>query len=284
MLGGAKGTEGADLVRKQDPFVAWSAVTNQLKDAATALISTKPALWAMDAAATSLANMAKTFQSGKVPENTNLGRAIKPQTPEERTELNRQDNEKRELEELNARLYGRDDDQSNGAHYMRLKRFDAQMDLQAARMREDSGVFGKSGEILPPFSDEELQRLRDSHVPLPTADPRRMRGGQRIPFPMSDPRKVDGEMTSGLPPVQTLEGGAPIQATLTGSAEVTGVVTIKNIVEAGSGLLKILSDVQQVTAALSGHLLANGPGSAGRSSPDAAAPARPSTGSPFSGY
>jgi hypothetical protein len=138
-------------------------------------------------------------------------------------------------------------------------------------------------------------------IPLPMSDPRRGADGERIPFPMPDPRKssdyippglplpdrarmrdgvpmpflVSPEHSSagGLPPAQGV-GGANVQATLNGSAEVTGEVTVKNIVEAGSGLLRIVSELQQLKASLYGRLNPNGPGSVGISSPDASAPPR----------
>jgi hypothetical protein len=103
-----------------------------------------------------------------------------------------------------------------------------------------------------------------------------MRGGASIPgvpLPMADPRKTFSEM----PPVQTLEG-ANVQATLTGSAEVSGEVTVKNEVTASSTLIAIVESVKSLSAKLQGTLNANGPGSLGHSSPDAAAAPAPSTG------
>jgi hypothetical protein len=43
MLQGAKGTEGADIARSQDPYVALAGLTTQAKDLATAFIGTKEA-------------------------------------------------------------------------------------------------------------------------------------------------------------------------------------------------------------------------------------------------
>jgi hypothetical protein len=134
-------------------------------------------------------------------------------------------------------------------------------------------------------------------IPLPMSDPRRGGDGERIPFPMSDPRKSadyippalpvpdrarmrDGvpmpflaspehSSAGGLPPAQGV-GGATVQANVTG--DLTGELTVKNIVEAGSGLLRIVSEIQELKASLYGHINTNGPGSTGKSSPDAAAP------------
>lgn len=62
-----------------------------------------------------------------------------------------------------------------------------------------------------------------------------------------------------------------VTAQLTGSAEVTGEATITVRVEAGSELLRAVEGAKSA-ARLSGQLNANGPGSTGRSSPDAGAP------------
>ena len=59
-----------------------------------------------------------------------------------------------------------------------------------------------------------------------------------------------------------------VKAELTGSAEVKGEATVIVRIEAGSELLRAVSDAR-ATAKLSGQLNANGPGSTGKSSPDA---------------
>ncbi|MBR0871203.1 phage tail tape measure protein [Bradyrhizobium tropiciagri] len=74
-------------------------------------------------------------------------------------------------------------------------------------------------------------------------------------------------------------GDKSVQAELTGSAEVQGEVTVKNVVEAGSELLRIVQQMQTLSVQVRGQLNANGPGSVGRSSPDAAAPAPAHVGS-----
>jgi hypothetical protein len=74
-----------------------------------------------------------------------------------------------------------------------------------------------------------------------------------------------------MPPVQSLEG-ATVQAALTGSAEVHREVQGTWIVQAGSELIRIVENVKRMAVSLQGHLDANGPGSTGKSFPDAAAP------------
>lgn len=71
--------------------------------------------------------------------------------------------------------------------------------------------------------------------------------------------------------MQSLEG-ANVQATLTGSADVNGQVEVDVKVEAGSTLIAIEQSVKSLIAYVKGSLSPNGPGSTGRSSPDAEAP------------
>jgi len=61
----------------------------------------------------------------------------------------------------------------------------------------------------------------------------------------------------------------PVQATLTGSADVRGEVTGKFEVTAS---LQMVESDKTLTTQLRGTLQSTGPGSAGRSSPDATAP------------
>jgi hypothetical protein len=74
-----------------------------------------------------------------------------------------------------------------------------------------------------------------------------------------------------MPPVQPLDA-APTKVDVTGT--VGGELNGKIVIEDGTGLLKIKSDLNQVIK-LVGSLLggghSNGPGSAGHSSPDAGA-------------
>jgi hypothetical protein len=264
LLAGAKGTEAADNLKRQDPFVAWEGVTNQMKDAAAALISIKPAMDAMNAAANSFSNMARTFQTGEVPKNTNLGRIIAAynEPVEDINERNRVDSLKTRQREVAERLRqgGYSDSVTRD---MRLKDFELRSGIDAANNYDSQP---------PIFSQDELDRWQEiDREHRRGAALSGMRGGASIPgvpLPMADPRKTFGEM----PPVQSLEG-ATVQATLTGSAEVSGEVTGKFEVTAGSALIAIVESVKTLTTKLQGTLNANGPGSLGHSSPDAAAPA-----------
>jgi hypothetical protein len=70
----------------------------------------------------------------------------------------------------------------------------------------------------------------------------------------------------------------PVTATLVGSAEVSGEAEVKVVVEAGSSLLQVVEQARRINMDLRGSVNANGPGSAGKSSPDASAPATGASG------
>lgn len=137
------------------------------------------------------------------------------------------------------------------------------------------------------FSEEEIQKWREmplppGSVPMPMGDPRKRPG--YAPMPSADPRKQG--YGSDMPPVQPLDDvvsaikGMDVKAELTGSAEVKGETEVKVVVEAGSELLRIVDNIKSAVANLAGRLTANGPGSTGKSSPDAA-PSSLNTGMPM---
>lgn len=139
----------------------------------------------------------------------------------------------------------------------------------------------------PIFTEAEIQKLRETslkdlgeRVPTPLGDPRKTKGF--APMPASDPRKQG--FGSELPPVQGLDlanalSKANVEAKLTGEAEVKGQTEVKVTVEASSEFLRIVDSVKTGIVNLNGKLRANGPGSTGISSPDAA-PASVGTGAP----
>ncbi|UQR67360.1 phage tail tape measure protein [Bradyrhizobium sp. C-145] len=102
--------------------------------------------------------------------------------------------------------------------------------------------------------------LPPGSFPLPARDPRKRPG--YVPEPVADPRKQG--YGSEMPPVQPLEVKTDVTGTVEGKAE----VIVK--VEAGSELLRIVDNVKNAVANLAGKIAANGPGSTGKSSPDAA--------------
>jgi hypothetical protein len=61
----------------------------------------------------------------------------------------------------------------------------------------------------------------------------------------------------------------PEKVEITGSGEVSGEVVVTHKFEAGDGLLKMIKDQNDIIAKISGRLNITGPGSVGKSSPDA---------------
>lgn len=132
------------------------------------------------------------------------------------------------------------------------------------------------------------------HVPLPLADPRG-RPTTAIPSPAAAATDPNAEwwarnriqlptpsaptpgVTMSVTPQQWQDivaagAQAPVTAQLTGSAEVHGETTLKVEVTTSSELLRIVDSMKTLPQRLMGSLNANGPGSLGKSSPDAAAP------------
>jgi len=101
----------------------------------------------------------------------------------------------------------------------------------------------------------------------------RRRGGMTEAF-NSDRARLGLPSLGAAPAWPAMIGGGhiPTPAQLTGSAEVHGEASIKVEVQASSSLLQIVETMRQVPIGLSGMYNANGPGSVGKSSPDAAAP------------
>jgi hypothetical protein len=174
-------------------------------------------------------------------------------------ETNRRDVMKRQLSEADEKL-------RQGGYGDAVTR---QMRMRAFELRSGIDASNNASTMPPIFSDAERERWEEIQREHSRGEAySRMSahgGGPFIPLPESDPRKTFSEM----PPVQSLEG-ATVQATLTGSAEVTGEVTVE--VTAGSALIAIAQKAESLIAKLSGTLQSSGPGSTGRSSPDATAP------------
>jgi len=143
--------------------------------------------------------------------------------------------------------------------------------MRAFELRSGIDASNNASNMPPIFSDAELDRWqeidREHRRGAALSGMSARTGGPSIPLPMADPRKTFTE----IPPVQSLEG-ATVQATLTGSADVRGEVTGKFEVTASSTLLQIVESVKTLTTQLRGSLQSSGPGSTGRSSPDATAP------------
>ncbi|MDA9465337.1 hypothetical protein [Bradyrhizobium sp. CCBAU 53415] len=91
-------------------------------------------------------------------------------------------------------------------------------------------------------------------------------GGNRMLAPPSFPApEVSPTMTYGT-------GASQVTAQVTGEVHGTGTLDVN--VNAGSTLIEVVRRAEAVIA-LAGHISSNGPGSTGKSSPDAAAPSNP---------
>jgi hypothetical protein len=111
----------------------------------------------------------------------------------------------------------------------------------------------------PIFSDAEKER-RQSQYPSGRGT------AGAVPLPMSDPRKAD------MPPVQSMckrpsAVWRPSRARRSLRSRLSRDSYFTALVERAENAIK-----------LAGSLITNGPGSTGRSTPDGAAPTRPSTG------
>lgn len=139
---------------------------------------------------------------------------------------------------------------------------------------------------------EEVDRERRRGEALSSMTPENSRtGGKRgkpVPMPQSDPRKratgglVDNFMDLPAPAAKWSDDArmitpGTVTAQLTGSAEVKGEtkVTVEVQVAPTNEFLRATANAKSVTARLAGAYNPNGPGSLGKSSPDAAAPGAP---------
>jgi hypothetical protein len=251
--------EGMDDLQHKDAGLAWQGLTEQAKDAGAALMGLNASVKAMDWVADAFSRLANTARTGKFPEGSpgeKLQRIMAPVSDDDYAERERRNNLLQQTEEWQNRLVGTDGDQSSSTKTMRMNIFEAQQAYYASKMFSEQG---------PIFTDEEVQRMRDAHVPLPTAGPRR--GPDGIPIDASRPEAT----STAMPPVQSLEG-APQRVDVQG--EVNGEVqqTIQLSLQPSKWWDALEQKVENLVKMV-GSIKSNGPGSTGKSSPDAAAPA-----------
>ncbi|NEV79277.1 phage tail tape measure protein [Rhodopseudomonas sp. BR0C11] len=145
-------------------------------------------------------------------------------------------------------------------------------DLRLKLLAIEGAMSAASPEDLPPImSEKEIEAVRAAQEELrkkseaEAARQQQKNARPGTPLPQSDPRKArpwEGNILD-LPPVK---------AELTGSAEVKGETTVKVEVEVKPTpeLIQAVASAKANAAKLSGMISANGAGSTGRSSPDAA--------------
>lgn len=257
-----KGLEDMDTLQTKDVGLVWEGFTNQVKDAGTALLGLKSVSNQLSEETSRLANFDHFLRTGETPNKPNpliTALGLNDYGEMSVNDKNRIESLKAQSREIDQKYgWGLDDKTTQD---LRLKQFDLQAGIEATQ----------NAATMPPiFSDAEKERWQKMA-------PAGIEATQNaVPMPMSDPRKA------GMPAVQSLEG-ATVQATLSGSADVHGEAALTVKVEQSSFFTALVERAENAIK-LVGSLTTNGPGSTGKSSPDAAAPARPSTGSPFSGY
>lgn len=162
--------------------------------------------------------------------------------------------------------------QSPALQALRLKLFELEGRLRAQTPEEMGPLFtDKEREVM-----EEVDRERRRGEALSNMG--KDRTGKRITATgkMGWKTSAPNDGSAGENNILDLPS-KPVTAELTGSAEVSGETTVKVEVEVkpSSELLNAIASAKNATAQMRGQLNANGPGSTGRSSPDAAAPSPP---------
>jgi hypothetical protein len=163
-----------------------------------------------------------------------------------------------DLDEKLKPVYGLDEETKR---QVRLRRFDKQIGLDQSN---------NQASMPPMFSQEEIERWQeiDRERARGEAYSRLGGGGARSSIPLPRPRPAEAD-ADRMPPVQPLDNApqrVDVQGTVNG--EVHQVIEIKASSYFEAAMQRLENAIKLV-----GSLNANGPGSAGKSSPDAGAPA-----------
>jgi hypothetical protein len=255
------GLEKMDELQRKDAGLAFEGVKKQLLDASTAVAKIGPVVDAMNNVASQLGRFTNSLEKGELPKDSPFGRwrdkLSKTGSGVDQTELNYRDNLGAQADEIDGKLGtpGYLDDAT--ARKLRLRRFDLQ-----------SGIDQSNNAATMPsiYSDAEMEQWQERAREHNRGNYGSRPNAPSIPTPTPRPAEAGA---GGMPPVQTLEG-ATVQANVTG--EVHGELKQTLVVEAGE-YLKALVQKMENGIKLIGSLSNNGPGSTGKSSPDASAPA-----------
>jgi hypothetical protein len=220
-----------DKMQHRDAGIAWQGVEKQLGDFATTVGNTSFMIGRMDSFANALSRFTSTIETGNVP-----------------------------LE-------------SRGGKFLNwLKGNQAPLEGPIPMPKGDPRRL-PDGSILPMPTGDPRNQIPDfpnDRIPMPMRDPRRLHNGRRIPFPMPDPRN-DGESWSPPP----LDGGQQAQAApakvdveVRPSSDLGINVKVEPSSYFTTLVVKMENAIKLVSSIASNH---NGPGSSGRSSPDAGA-------------
>ncbi|WP_315747577.1 MULTISPECIES: hypothetical protein [unclassified Bradyrhizobium] len=266
-----KKLEDMDQLQTRDPFLAWEGMVTQMKDAATAFVKLGPVVDSLNVASSAFANITKTIETGELPrskDETTFWGAIadgpRLRAAEDPSDFSYREELGRRLQEAEQKLqpgYGLNE---RDTAVWRLKKF---------QLDQGKYAFANQQSMPQIFTDEEIERMQEidrEHrrgMALSEMQPERSGG---IPLPRSRPKEADA---GAMPPVQPLDN-APQKVDVSVQGEVAGEAKISIAVEA-SELLKATVSKLENAMKLIGNLRSNGngPGSLGRSSPDASAPA-----------
>ncbi|WP_315705059.1 MULTISPECIES: hypothetical protein [unclassified Bradyrhizobium] len=261
-----KKLEDMDQLQTRDPFLAWDGMVTQLKDAATAFVKLGPVVDSLNAASSAFSNITKTIETGSVPKNTPLGAIIdgaRQRAAEDPSDFSYREELGRRLQEAEQKLqpaYGLNERDTAA---WRLKKF---------QLDQGKYAFTNQQSMPPIFTDEEIERLQEidrEHrrgMALSQMQPERSGG---IPLPRPRPSEANA---GAMPPVQPLDNApqrVEVQGQIEGQATTTIALELKPSKWWDALEQKVDNLVKMVGSIRSNG---NGPGSLGRSSPDAAAP------------
>ncbi|MGY3690834.1 hypothetical protein ACVIGA_000914 [Bradyrhizobium sp. USDA 3240] len=247
------GLERMDELQKKDPILAFEGIVNQLKDAAVAMAKLEPVLKTMNSVSDEIAKRTKAIEKGDylsiLPEDDQriIRGAKKLVTGGDMMTADDLDRER-----INARILDADKMLNNGIGdegKIRLKKFD----LEQALNQHDQLA------AMPPiYSDAELSRWQEDAA---------REQASKIPLPRARPKEAD--QPAAMPPVQPLDN-APQRVDVQGKVE--GEAKLEVEIKPSSWFEALVRRAENAIK-LTGSLNTNGPGSTGKSSPDAGAPA-----------
>lgn len=259
----APGLNAAGELMKRDPFVAYEAVFSQLRTLAGQAPIMNAAAGALNSLAGAIANLNQTIETGQLPDTRGRRWWRKlTESAEDTNERNRISEMERRLDERERKLESWNLDPQTAARVR----------LEAHALR--GGIYAsKNLQNMPPiFTETELKANEDLQLELQRERNRGKYGGRSgVPLPVADPRSYKGE----FPPVQPLEGGTA-RVNVEGDFRAPLEIVVKAEIDS-NGLARFVEEVKKTVADLAGKFSTlsantNGPGSTGRSSPDAQAP------------
>jgi hypothetical protein len=307
LLKGAKGTEGADQARREDAFQASTAITTQLKDAAASFLKLQPVIDGMNALADRMSKAISGFDKGTPAEKTGamagvgllgggaaaagvLGaKGLYQWFTGGAAALNQSaallDASAAALTAAAAKLAG-------GATLAQVAGGGA-----AGAAAKGGGVLSKAwpavAGALPFLGVAGLgagayfaAEAANDYSGITRESTRERQRKQRAKYNWWGKYSPDGAGMAAPEVSPTMTYGTGVggdkQVSVTVTGEVSGEGKVVLEINAGSSLLDVVKRAEAAIK-LAGQVNSNGPGSTGKSYPDAAAPARPSTGAAFNG-